>query len=121
MDLAVNLNAPAREENIKYVEEKLGLELPQVYKEFLLKANGACFNDCILYGTGDIIERYECGFLDAGAIGTAEPEERFVFEDWLEQGCTIKNEQVDLSKEGKVLLVKVTVRIPLPSIIMKVL
>ncbi len=30
-----------------------------------------------------------CGFLDAGAIGTAEPDEWFDFASWLKNGCEI--------------------------------
>ena len=34
-----------------------------------------------------------CGFLDAGAIGTAEPEEWFNFLSWVENGCEITEEK----------------------------
>ena len=34
-----------------------------------------------------------CGFLDAGAIGTAEPDEWFNFVLWIENGCEMLEEK----------------------------
>lgn len=115
----------ASEFEITKAEEKIGHVIPDVYKEFLRLMNGACLDLCLLYGTDDIVERYECnefakyapqyicigndngnselimraessaftcGFLDAGALGSAEPEEWFDFKEWLETGCIIKEE-----------------------------
>lgn len=36
-----------------------------------------------------------CGFLDAGSIGTSEPDEWFDFKSWLEHGCLINDDTED--------------------------
>lgn len=36
-----------------------------------------------------------CGFLDAGSIGTSEPDEWFDFKSWLEQGCIMNDDTED--------------------------
>lgn len=116
---------PASPDAIMAVEKEIGIEIPQIYKEFLLIMNGACMNYCVLYGTNDFVEMYQCnefeeyvpeymsigndngdselvikaeasailcGWLDAGAIGTAEPEVWFDFKEWVEKGCPMDDE-----------------------------
>ena len=51
-------NPPASEEEIKKIEKQLGLEIPEVYRRFLLKANGMVFDLCVVYGTEDVVEAY---------------------------------------------------------------
>lgn len=48
-----------------------------------------------------------CGFLDAGAIGTAEPDEWFEFVPWLENGCVLGEEKNDKFQWGYVSVIHV--------------
>lgn len=115
-------NTPASEKEIKEIEKSLKLEIPDVYRQFLLKTNGMVYDLCVLYGTDDIVDSYinnqlaeyasgylsigndngdreliikadkkatMCGFIDAGAIGTAEPDKWFNFSEWLKAGCVM--------------------------------
>lgn len=50
------VNSPASEADIRNVEKQLHLEIPDVYKCFLLKTNGMVYDLCVLYGTGDIVD-----------------------------------------------------------------
>ena len=134
------VNSPASEADIRNVEKQLHLEIPDVYKCFLLKTNGMVYDLCVLYGTGDIIDAYNmhqlaeyapgyisigndngdrelmmkadknavmCGFIDAGAIGTAEPVEWFCFSEWKKAGCLVQSEKAPLSAEGNLVIVAV--------------
>lgn len=51
-------NPPASEEEIKKIEKQLGLEIPEVYRRFLLNTNGMVFDLCVVYGTEDVVEAY---------------------------------------------------------------
>ena len=51
---------PATEADILRVEELLKCSIPNVYKDFLYKMNGASLNLCALYGTDSIYEMYQC-------------------------------------------------------------
>lgn len=48
----------------------------------------------------------DCGFLDAGAIGTAEPDEWFDFVSWVENGCNMLEEK-ELTQWGNVSIIKI--------------
>lgn len=48
-----------------------------------------------------------CGFLDFGAIGTAEPDEWFEFVPWLENGCALSVEENDRLQRGYVSVIHV--------------
>ena len=133
-------NPPASEEEIKKIEKQLGLEIPEVYRRFLLKVNGMVFDLCVVYGTEDVVEAYInnqlseyapvylsigndngdrelvikadknavlCGFIDAGAIGTAEPDEWFCFSKWVENGCVMRSENDSLSDEVDIMIIAV--------------
>ena len=133
-------NPPASEEEIKKIEKQLGLEIPEVYRRFLLNTNGMVFDLCVVYGTEDVVEAYinnqvsknapgylsigndngdreliikadksavMCGFIDAGAIGTAEPVEWFCFSEWKKAGCLMQSEKAPLSAEGNLVIVAV--------------
>ncbi len=50
---------------------------------------------------------FECGFLDAGAIGTAEPDEWFDFAAWLKNGCEIIKEESCTSNIGVVEIINI--------------
>jgi len=133
-------NPPASEEEIKRIKKQLGLELPEVYRQFLLNTNGMVFDLCVVYGTEDVVEAYinnqlsehapgylsigndngdreliikadksavMCGFIDAGAIGTAEPDEWFCFSKWVENGCMMRSENDSLSDEVDIMIIAV--------------
>lgn len=133
-------NPPASEEEIKKIEKQLGLEIPEVYRRFLLKANGMVFELCVVYGTEDVVEAcinnqlseyapgylsigndngdreliikadknaVMCGFIDAGAIGTAETDEWFCFSKWVENGCVMRSENDSLSDEVDIMIIAV--------------
>ena len=133
-------NPPASEEEIKKIEKQLGLEIPEVYRRFLLNTNGMVFDLCVVYGTEDVVEAYinnqvsknapgyliigndngdreliikadksavMCGFIDAGAIGTAEPDEWFCFSKWVENGCVMRSENDSLSDEVDIMIIAV--------------
>lgn len=51
-------NSPASEKEIKEIEKSLKLEIPDVYRQFLLKTNGMVYDLCVLYGTDDIVDSY---------------------------------------------------------------
>ena len=51
-------NTPASEDEIKKIEKSLELEIPDVYRQFLLRTNGMVYNLCVLYGTDDIVDAY---------------------------------------------------------------
>ena len=51
-------NTPASEDEIKKIEKSLKLEIPDVYRQFLLRTNGMVYNLCVLYGTDDIVDAY---------------------------------------------------------------
>lgn len=48
-----------------------------------------------------------CGFIDAGAIGTAEPDEWFCFSEWVENGCMMRSENDSLSDEVDIMIIAV--------------
>ena len=48
-----------------------------------------------------------CGFIDAGAIGTAEPDEWFCFSKWVENGCVMRSENDSLSDEVDIMIIAV--------------
>ena len=48
-----------------------------------------------------------CGFLDAGAIGTAEPEEWFNFVSWIENGCEMLEEKNRTAEWGNVSIINI--------------
>lgn len=48
-----------------------------------------------------------CGFIDAGAIGTAEPDEWFCFSKWVENGCMMRSENDSLSDEVDIMIIAV--------------
>ena len=133
-------NTPASEDEIKKIEKSLKLEIPDVYRQFLLRTNGMVYNLCVLYGTDDIVDAYVnnqlaeyapgylsigndngdreliikankkaimCGFIDAGAIGTAEPDKWFNFSEWLKAGCMILSENDCSSNEGDIVIVSI--------------
>lgn len=48
-----------------------------------------------------------CGLLDAGSIGTDEPN-WFDFAEWLENGCEfIEEYEIDLARKGKICIVRI--------------
>ena len=51
-------NTPATEDEIKKIEKSLKLEIPDVYRQFLLRTNGMVYDLCVLYGTDDIVDAY---------------------------------------------------------------
>ena len=48
-----------------------------------------------------------CGFIDAGAIGTAEHDKWFDFSEWLKAGCMILNENDNSFNEGDIVIVSI--------------
>lgn len=133
-------NTPASEKEIQEIEKSLKLEIPDVYKQFLLKTNGMVHDLCVLYGTDDIVDSYinnqlaeyasgylsigndngdreliikadkkaiMCGFIDAGAIGTAEPDEWFNFSEWLKAGCMILSDDDSFSSKGDIVIISI--------------
>ena len=48
-----------------------------------------------------------CGFLDAGAIGTAAPDEWFDFTEWVENGCEILEESNRIAQWGNVSIINI--------------
>lgn len=133
-------NTPASEDEIKKMEKSLELEIPDVYRQFLLRTNGIVYDLCVLYGTDDIVDAYinnqlaeyvpgylsigndngdreliikadkkaiMCGFIDAGAIGTAEPDKWFNFSEWLKAGCMILSENDSSFNEGDIVIVSI--------------
>ena len=73
-------NTPASEKEIKEIEKSLKLEIPDVYRQFLLKTNGMVYDLCVLYGTDDIVDsyinnqlaEYASGYLSIGMIMETE-------------------------------------------------
>lgn len=56
---------PANQNQINNLQNKLHLFIPKVYKDFLLRTNGAEFDMGVLYDTDSIAEMYEAlGFSD---------------------------------------------------------
>ena len=133
-------NTPASEKEIKEIEKSLKLEIPDVYRQFLLKTNGMVYDLCVLYGTDDIVDSYinnqlaeyasgylsigndngdreliikadkkatMCGFIDAGAIGTAEPDKWFNFSEWLKAGCVMLSDNDSFSSKGNIVIISI--------------
>lgn len=142
MDLekvSIQKNLPATENDIRFSENRISGNIPEVYKQFLRETNGMILDKCILYDTESIVEIYRtnqfekyapdylsigndngdrelimeaekdacmCGFLDAGAIGTAEPDKWFELVPWIESGCRLLEEKADSAQRGTVFSVE---------------
>lgn len=48
-----------------------------------------------------------CGFIDAGAIGTAEPDKWFDFSEWLKSGCVILSDNDSFSSKGDIVIISI--------------
>lgn len=74
VDFCSEVHKPASFQEILDTEKKLGLTIPDIYKEFLLKMNGATTNYALLYSTDELLEmnevieikEYAPGFISIG-------------------------------------------------------
>ena len=136
----LQINPPASENDIAFVEKNIVGSLPEIYKSFLRRANGIILNNCVLYDTDSIVEMYTanqfkeyapdyvsigndngdrelimkaennavmCGFLDAGALGTEQPDDWFEFTSFLAGGCEILEDEEDIADKGKICIIKI--------------
>ena len=46
------------------------------------------------------LEATQCGFLEAGSIGSLEPDEWFDFEKWLENGCENQSDNGEIMSKA---------------------
>ena len=75
LEFITDKKVPANFQEIIDVEKELELTIPDVYKEFLLKMNGAELSDELLYSTDDLVEmnvlnevrEYAPGFISIGS------------------------------------------------------
>jgi len=75
LEFITDKKVPANLQEIIDVEKELGLTIPDVYKEFLLKMNGAELSDELLYSTDDLVEmnilnevrEYAQGYISIGS------------------------------------------------------